>query len=325
MKENNFKAFVIETKLKKGIKLINKDFLKNGDVFVKISYSSFNYKDGLAISGKMPIVKEFPMIPGVDFTGEVLESSHKKYKVGDKVILNGWGVGEKHFGGFSKFARVKGNWLIHLPKKISPKQSMIIGSAGYTAALCVMELIKKIKPTDGDILITGASGGVGSIAVHLLSQLNYNVIVISGKKSDFLSKIGAKKIIDRNKFLINEKPLNKQKWAGCIDTLGGDILSMILSEMKYNGVVASTGLARSHILNTTVFPFILRNITLTGIDCVYTDYKKRVKAWNFLEKNLDLKKLNLIFSEKSLKDLVNLSKAIIKGKVKGRVIINLNL
>ena len=325
MKENNFKAFVIETKLKKGIKLINKDFLKNGDVFVKISYSSFNYKDGLAISGKMPIVKEFPMIPGVDFTGEVLESSHKKYKVGDKVILNGWGVGEKHFGGFSKFARVKGDWLIHLPKKISPKQSMIIGSAGYTAALCVMELIKKIKPTDGDILITGASGGVGSIAVHLLSQLNYNVIVISGKKSDFLSKIGAKKIIDRKKFLINEKPLNKQKWAGCIDTLGGDILSMILSEMKYNGVVASTGLARSHILNTTVFPFILRNITLTGIDCVYTDYKKRVKAWNFLEKNLDLKKLNLIFSEKSLKDLVNLSKAIIKGKVKGRVIINLNL
>ena len=273
----------------------------------------------------MPIVKEFPMIPGVDFTGEVLESSHKKYKVGDKVILNGWGVGEKHFGGFSKFARVKGDWLIHLPQKISPKQSMIIGSAGYTAALCVMELIKKIKPTDGDILITGASGGVGSIAVHLLSQLNYNVVVISGKKSDFLSKIGAKKIIDRKKFLINEKPLNTQKWSGCIDTLGGDILSMILSEMKYNGVVASTGLARSHILNTTVFPFILRNITLSGIDCVYADYKKRVKAWNFLEKNLDLKKLNLIFSEKSLKDLVNLSKAIIKGKVKGRVIINLDL
>ena len=320
--KKTFKAFVIETKNKQGIKKIEINDLMKGDVLIKIIYSSFNYKDGLAISGTLPIVKNFPMIPGVDFVGIVEETSHKKFRKGDKVILNGWGVGEKHFGGFSEYARVDGNWLIHLPKKISEKQSMIIGSAGYTAALCVIEIIKKIKPNMGDILVTGASGGVGSIAVHLLSKLNYNVVALSGKKSNFLSKLGKIKIIDRKQFVINQKPLGSQKWAGCIDTVGGDILASIISEIKYDGIVASTGLAKSHILNTTVFPFILRNITLAGVDCVYASNKKRRKAWEFLERNLDLKKLNSIYSEKSLKDLKKLTSNILKGKVEGRTLIN---
>ncbi len=321
---NTFKAFVIENNQKKGIKLINKDYLMNGNVLIKITYSSFNFKDGLAISGRMPIIKKFPMIPGVDFVGKVQESSHRNFKKGDKVILNGWGVGEKHFGGFSEYAKVDGDWLIHLPKKINEKESMIIGSAGYTAALCVLEIIKKLKPNDGKIIVTGASGGVGSIAVHLLANLKFDVIALSGKKSKFLSKLGNINVIDRKKFLLNKKPLGSEKWAGCIDTVGGDVLSSILSEIKYDGIVAATGLAKSHILNTTVFPFILRNITLAGVDCVYANQKKRQKAWKFLEDHLDLRKLKFIYSEKSLKDLKNLSSKILKGKIEGRTIINLS-
>ena len=321
----SFRAFVIEDNKKKGIRSINKDYLMEGNVLIKISYSSFNYKDGLAITGKIPIIKAFPMIPGVDFVGTVEESSHKKFKKGHKVILNGWGVGEKHFGGFSQYARVNGDWLIHLPKKINEKQSMIIGSAGYTAALCVLEITKKLKPNMGKIIVTGASGGVGSIATHLLAKLKYDVTALTGKKSKFLSKLGNINILDRKKFIFNKNPLGSQKWAGCIDTVGGDVLASIISEIKYDGIVASTGLAKSHILNTTVFPFILRNITLSGVDCVYASLSKRQKAWNFLEKYLDLRKLKLICSEKSLSDIKNLSNKILKGKVEGRTIINLSI
>ena len=294
-----------------------------GNVLVKVSYSSFNYKDGLAIVKKIPVIKKFPMIPGVDFSGKVVDSSHKKFKKGDKVILNGWGVGEKHFGGFSQYARVNGDWLIHLPKNLNEKNSMIIGSAGYTAALCVLELRKKINPKDGKVLVTGASGGVGSIAVNLLSELGYYVVALSNKQKKFLFSLGAKEVLSRDEFKTNLKPLGKQKWIGCIDTVGGDILASIISEVKYDGIAVATGLAKSHLLNTTVYPFILRNVTLSGIDCVYASNAKRRKAWNLIEKKLNFKKLKLIKSEKNISDISDLSKKILKGKIKGRTLISL--
>ena len=311
--EEKFKAFVIESNTKKGIKIIDKSFLDDGDVFVKISYSSFNYKDGLAISGKIPILKKFPMIPGVDFCGTVINSSNKSLKKGDKVILNGWGVGENPTGGFSQFARVKSNWLIKLPKKISEKQSMIIGSAGYTAALCAIVINEHVQKKDGKILVTGASGGVGSIATNLLNNLGYEVVALSAKNKSYLKKLGAVEVIDRKDYKIAKKPLEKQKWAGCIDTVGGEILSSVISEIKYDGIIASTGLASSHLLHTTVYPFILRNVTLAGVDCVYANKSKRIKAWKLIERKLDFSKLDFMKNEKNLKDLKILSeKSVLK-------------
>ena len=320
--KKKFKAFVIESDKKHGVKDIDLNFLMEGDVLVKVSYSSFNYKDGLAVVKKTPVIKKFPMIPGVDFSGKVIDSSHKKFKKGDKVILNGWGVGEKHFGGFSEYARVSGNWLTNLPKKLNEKNSMIIGSAGYTAALCVLELRKKINPKDGKVIVTGASGGVGSIAVNLLSELGYYVVALSNKEKNFLLSLGAKEVLGRDEFKTNLKPLGKQKWIGCIDTVGGDILASIISEVKYDGIAVATGLAKSHLLNTTVYPFILRNVTLSGIDCVYASNAKRRIAWNLIEKKLNFKKLKLIKSEKNISDINDLSKKILKGKIKGRTLIS---
>ena len=325
MLNNNFKAFVVENESKMGVKTINIDYLDKGNVIVKVAYSSFNFKDGLAINGKTPIFKKYPMIPGVDFSGTVIESKSKLFKPKQKVILNGWGVGEKHTGGFSQIARVKSDWLISLPKKITEKQAMIIGSAGYTAALCVLTIKNKIKPKHGYVLVTGASGGVGSIAINLLSNLGYDVVALSAKDKEYLHKLGAIKVLSRKDYKINKKPLSEQKWAGCIDTVGGEILSNILTEMKYDGIVASTGLAKSPDLSTTVYPFILRNVTLSGVDCVYTEKKKRIKAWKLIEDKLDFSKLNLIKNEKSFKDLKSLSRKIIKGEVRGRTLINVNL
>ncbi len=321
--KKKFKAFVIENDKEHGVRDIDLNFLMKGDVLVKVSYSSLNYKDGLAIVKKTPVIKKFPMIPGVDFSGKVIDSSHKKFKKGDKVILNGWGVGEKHFGGFSQYARVNGNWLTNLPKKLNEKNSMIIGSAGYTAALCVLELKKKVNPKDGKVIVTGASGGVGSIAVSLLSELGYYVVALSNKQKQFLFSLGAKEVLNRNEFKPTIKPLGKQKWIGCIDTVGGDILASVISEIKYDGIAVATGLAKSHLLNTTVYPFILRNVTLSGVDCVYASNTKRRKAWNLIEEKLNFKKLKLIQSEKNINDINNLSKKIIEGKIKGRTLISL--
>jgi len=323
--KEKFKAFLVESSEKKGVKDVDFETLDEGNVLINVSYSSFNYKDGLAITGKIPIIRRFPMIPGVDFCGTVIESQDKKFKSGDKVILNGWGVGEKHTGGFSQIARVNSEWLINLPKKISEKESMIIGSAGYTAALCVMVIQNKINPNDGEILVTGASGGVGSIAVNLLYRLGFKVVALSNKDERYLKKLGAKRILKRKDYIINRKPLNSQKWVGSIDTVGGDVLSNIISEIKYDGIIASTGLAKSPDLSTTVYPFILRNITLSGVDCVYASKEKREKAWQLLEKTLDFKMLDIIKNEKGLEDLESLSQKILKGEVKGRTLINVNL
>ena len=323
-----FNAFILEKKEKNiscNIKKIKINDLMPGNVLVKIAYSAFNYKDGLAISSRIPIIKKWPMIPGVDFSGNVVESSHKDFKKNDKVLLNGWGVGEKHFGGFAQYARVDGDWLIKIPKKFDVKDAMIIGSAGYTSMLCVMKIIEYIKPKDGQILVTGSTGGVGSIAVHLLSKLNYEVVALTKKYNrSFLNEIGATEILNVKKFKLEGKPLKSTKWAGAIDTVGGDILSEILSEIKYNGIVAATGLAKSANLNTTVFPFILRNISLCGIDSVYTPMKKRVRAWDLLAKYIDSKFLEKLHNVYTLNDLKKLSKKILDGKISGRTIIDVN-
>ena len=216
---------------------------------------------------------------------------------------------------------MKSNWLIKLPKKISEKQSMIIGSAGYTAALCAIVINEHVQKKDGKILVTGASGGVGSIATNLLNNLGYEVVALSAKNKSYLKKLGAVEVIDRKDYKIAKKPLEKQKWAGCIDTVGGEILSSVISEIKYNGIIASTGLASSHLLHTTVYPFILRNITLAGVDCVYANKSKRIKAWKLIERKLDFSKLDFIKNEKNLKDLKILSEKILQGKIKGRTII----
>ncbi len=325
-----FKAFVLSKDRKNNqignIKNLLLDDLMEGDVTIKIKYSSFNYKDGLAIAGTKPIIKTWPMIPGVDFCGKVIKSESSNFQVNDKVILNGWGVGEKYYGGFSEYARVKSEWLLKLPEKFTEEQAMIIGSAGYTSMLCVMSIIEDISPSKGEVLVTGASGGVGSIAVHLLSKLGYDVVASTGKveENDFLKKIGAFRILDRKEIgSINITPLSKQIWAAAIDTVGGNTLSNILSQIKYGGVVAATGLAQSANLNTTVYPFILRNITLKGIDSVYAPLNKRIKAWSMLSDLVDRKFLNTIKIVKKFEDLKNLSNEIIKGKIKGRIVIKI--
>ena len=321
MKNKKVKAFILRKPGIGNIKTIEISDLMKGNVLVKIKYSSFNYKDGLAILNKGPIVKRYPMIPGSDFAGIVEESTHKRFKKGDKVICNGWGIGEKFYGGFSTYANVNGDWLIHLPENFSLEQSMIIGAAGYTASLCVQELTRKINKKSGDVIVTGASGGVGSISTNLLSNLGYKVSALSNKDSEFLKDLGATKVLKRDEIIYSDKPLSKQKWSGVIDTVGGDILASLLSEVKYNGLAVSTGLAKSFKLNTTVYPFILRNITLSGIDCVYASYRKRVSAWNFLSNNLDKNILNKIKTVKTLNDLVKISKDILAGKIKGRILI----
>ena len=326
MNNKSFKAFIIENKDDSGlIKTLALEDLMDGDVTVKVFFSSFNFKDGLAITQKIPIIKRFPMIPGVDFAGKVVESYSKNYKTGDSVILNGWGAGESHYGGFSQYARVPSKWLIKLPNTFNYEEAMILGTAGYTAALCVMEIISRIKANkENKILVTGASGGVGSICVYLLAKLGYMVTALSGKDKDFLINIGASHVLDREEFQLSNKPLQKEIWSGAIDTVGSNVLSTILSQIRYNGIVASTGLAKGPELITTVYPFILRNITLAGVDCVLAPYDKRIKAWKFLSDLIDRDILKTLKTLNFLSDVKELAERITSGKIAGRTIIDVN-
>ena len=326
MNNKSFKAFIIENKDDSGlIKTLALEDLMDGDVTVKVFFSSFNFKDGLAITQRIPIIKRFPMIPGVDFAGEVVESNSKNYKTGDSVILNGWGAGESHYGGFSQYARVPSKWLIKLPNTFNYEEAMILGTAGYTAALCVMEIISRIKANkENKILVTGASGGVGSICVYLLAKLGYMVTALSGKDKEFLINIGASHVLDREEFQLSNKPLQKEIWSGAIDTVGSNVLSTMLSQIRYNGIVASTGLAKGPELITTVYPFILRNITLAGVDCVLAPYDKRIKAWKFLSDLIDRDILKTLKTLNFLSDLKELAERITSGKIAGRTIIDVN-
>lgn len=298
--------------------------LMEGDVTVDVEYSTVNYKDGLAVAGKAPIVRKHPLIPGIDFAGTVRQSSHQGFAAGDKVVLNGWGVGETHHGGYAGRARVPGDWLVKLPDGLDTARAMAIGTAGYTAMLAVMALEGEgVKPGDGEVLVTGAAGGVGSVAIAVLSKLGYQVVASTGRTSeaDYLKRLGAAGIIDRNELNVPPKPLAKMRWAGAVDAVGSTTLANVLSQVKYGGTVAACGLAQGMDLPTSVAPFILRAVKLIGIDSVMCPMPRRSEAWRRLANDLDLGKLDAMTSRIGLNDVPRLAEEIIAGKVRGRVVV----
>ena len=301
--------------------------LMEGDVTVAVEHSTMNYKDGLAITGQAPIIRKFPLIPGIDLAGRVLRSNDSRFQAGDRVVLNGYGLGEVHHGGYAERARVKGDWLIRLPDNISTAQAMAIGTAGYTAMLCVLALEKEgITPDKGDVLVTGAAGGVGSVAIALLDKLGYRVVASSRRaeqEGDYLQGLGADEIIDARELSGAGNPLGKERWAGAIDSLGSRTLANVLSQIKYDGAVAACGLAQGPDLPATVMPFILRDVTLVGVNSVLTPREKREEAWDRLAKDLDLAKLNAMTSRARLEDVPFLATEILDGKTRGRVVIDL--
>ncbi|BCK05509.1 putative acrylyl-CoA reductase AcuI [Vibrio cholerae] len=306
---------------------INDDQLPAGNVTVAVNYSSLNYKDGLAITGKGKIIREFPMVPGIDFAGTVLESADARYQVGDAVVLTGWGVGENHWGGMAQKARLNADWLVKLPQGLTSQQAMMIGTAGFTAMLCVQALIDGgIKPQDGEILVTGASGGVGSVAVTLLAQLGYKVVAVTGRVAQngpLLEQLGASRVIDRQEFSEASRPLEKQLWVGAVDTVGSKVLAKVLAQMHYNGVVAACGLAGGFDLPTTVMPFILRNVRLQGVDSVSCPVEKRLAAWKMLAELLPASYYAQACYEISLSQVPEYAEAITNGQVTGRVVVKL--
>ena len=269
---------------------INKEQLPEGDVLVRVSHSTLNYKDALAITGASPVVRQFPMVPGIDFAGVVETSSHPQYKSGDSVVLNGWGVGEKHWGGLAEFARVSGDWLVPLQSPFTLRQAMAIGTAGYTAMLCVLALERHgVTPASGPVVVTGAAGGVGSVAVAVLAKLGYEVSAVTGRpeQADFLKHLGAQHIVERASLSAPGKPLAKEQWAGAIDVAGGHVLANVCAAMRYRGVVAACGLASGMDFPATVAPFILRGVTLAGVDSVMAPRAERLVAWQRLAQDLD--------------------------------------
>ena len=306
---------------------IEEQQLPEGDVLIQVDYSTLNYKDSLAITGASPVVRNFPMVPGIDFAGTVEHSDHADFKAGDQVVLNGFGVGEGHWGGLAQKARVKGDWLVPLPTAFTPKQAMTIGTAGYTAMLCVMALEQQgVNPDQGEILVTGAAGGVGSVAVSLLAKLGYNVVASSGRpeEKDYLLSLGATQVMDRNELSEKGRPLAKERWAGAIDVAGSHTLANICASMKYGGTVAACGLAQGYDLPATVMPFILRGITLAGIDSVYRPKADRIAAWNRLAEDLDLTHLDAIMTEITLGQALETAQEQMQGLTRGRFVVNVN-
>jgi acrylyl-CoA reductase (NADPH) len=292
-----------------------------------VDYSTINYKDGLAITGKSPVVRKFPLTPGIDLSGTVTESQHPLFKAGDRVVLNGWGVGESHSGGLAQKARLKGDWLVHLPAAFTPRQAMAIGTAGYTAMLCVMALEKHgVTPANGDILVTGAGGGVGSVAIALLAKLGYRVVASTGRpqEADYLRQLGAADIMDRAELSAPGKPLAKERWAGVVDTVGSHTLANACASTKYGGVVTACGLAQGMDFPSSVAPFILRGVTLAGIDSVMAPRAVREAAWARLAQDLDAVQLERITREVGLADAIGLGTEILAGQVRGRVVVNVN-
>ena len=324
-----FRAILV-SKTDKGQSLafvtFNEDDLMPGDVTVAVEHSTVNYKDGLAITGRAPIIRQFPLIPGVDFAGTVVASGHRLIKAGDKVILNGWGVGESHHGGFAGLARVKGDWLVPVPQTMTTADTMAIGTAGYTAMLCVIALERQgVKPEDGEILVTGAAGGVGSIAIALLAKLGYRVAASTGRPEEeaFLKGLGATQIIDRSEFSGPVKALAKARFAGAIDAVGSTTLANVLSQINPEGAVAACGLAQGMDLPGSVAPFILRGVKLIGINSVTASPTRRAEAWSRLSRDLDLAKLKDLTRHARLDDVPAIAADIIAGKIRGRVVIDI--
>jgi acrylyl-CoA reductase (NADPH) len=324
-----FKAIVID-KADTGQTVQLTDFdekdLMDGDVTVRVEYSTVNYKDGLAITGKAPVVRRFPMIAGVDFAGTVESSTHPKWKPGDPVILNGWGLGETHLGAYAEKARVKGDWLIRRPAGISARDAMAIGTAGYTAMLAVMALEGAgIDPARGPVIVTGAAGGVGSVAVALLAKLGYAVAASTGRPQEagYLKDLGASEIIERNELTGPARPLAKERWAGGIDAVGSTTLANVLSMTRYGGAVAACGLAGGMDLPTSVAPFILRGVSLIGIDSVMCPLPHREAAWRRLASDLDRNKIAAMANEIGLDDVIDAGRRIVEGKVRGRIVVKI--
>lgn len=324
-----FKALVIDKTdagQSVGLREFDEADLMDGDVTVRVSHSTLNYKDGLALTGKAPVVRRFPMIPGVDLAGTVEASSNPAFKPGDAVVLNGWGLGETHLGAYAEKVRVKGEWLIPLPQGITPLEAMAIGTAGYTAMLCLMALEKHgLGPERGPAIVTGAVGGVGSVAVALLARAGWHVIAATGRpeEADYLKSLGAAEILDRSELAAPGRPLGKERWAAGVDTVGSVPLANVLSMTKYGGAIAACGLAAGMDLPATVAPFILRNVALLGVDSVMAPKALRLEAWDRLAHELDHQKLAAMTSTISLDDVVEAGRRIVAGQIKGRVVVEI--
>ncbi len=324
-----FNAIVIE-KAEGGTKAALAQFdeanLMDGDVAIRVEYSTLNYKDGLAITGKAPVVRRFPMIPGIDFAGTVESSSHAAWRPGDKVILNGWGCGETHLGAYGEKARVKGDWLVPLPKTMSAREAMAIGTAGYTAMLAVMALERHgLNAASGPVAVTGAAGGVGSVAIAILAKRGFTVHAITGRlqETDYLKGLGASEVVDRRELAGPAKPLARERWAGAIDAVGSTTLANLLSMSRYGGAVAACGLAGGMDLPGSVAPFILRGVCLYGIDSVMCPVERRREAWKSLENDLDRQKLASISREIGLSDVFGAAPEILSGQVRGRIVVKI--
>ena len=300
--------------------------LMDGDVLVRVSHSTINYKDALALTGKAPVIRRWPMIPGIDFAGTVVTSSHAGFNAGDEVLLNGWGCGETHLGAYAQVARVKGDWLVPKPPQFSAAETMAIGTAGYTATLCVLALERNgVAPAKGPIVVTGAAGGVGSVAIALLAKLGFQVIASTGRagEADYLKGLGANEIIDRAELAAPAKPLGKERWAGGIDAVGSHTLANVIAMTKYGGAVAACGLAQGMDLTMSVAPFILRGVTLAGIDSVMAPKAIRIEAWNRLARDLDKAKLAAMTVTRPIADVTALAPDLLAGKVRGRVVLEI--
>lgn len=309
------------------VKEIDNSDLPDGDVTINVSHSTLNYKDALAITGKGPVVRKFPMVPGIDLVGTVEESSSERFSAGDTVLLNGFGVGEGHWGGLAEKARLNSDWLIPLPKGFTPRQAMAIGTAGYTAMLCVIALEKNgITPDKGEILVTGANGGVGSFSVAILAKLGYQVVASTGRleQAPYLKKLGATEVIDRNTLSEPGRPLAKERWAGAIDSAGSHTLANICASTKYGGTVAACGLAQGMDLPATVAPFILRGVTLAGIDSVMRPLEDRIEAWQRLADVLSPEVFEDVAEDINLAEAIDVANDLMAGKVRGRVVVNIS-
>lgn len=301
--------------------------LPEGDVTIDVAYSTLNYKDGLAITGRAPVIRKFPMVPGIDLSGTVRESSHADWKAGDAVVLNGWGVGETHWGGLAQVARLKGDWLVPLPAAFTQRQAMAIGTAGYTAALCVEALVQAgVTPEQGEVLVTGATGGVGSVAVALLKALGFTVAGSTGKadEADYLTQLGADTIIDRAELSAPGRAIGKERWAGVVDSVGSHTLANACATTRYGGAVAACGLVQGADFPATVMPFILRGVRLLGVDSVMAPKAARLAAWTRLARDLDPAKLETIAREIALGEAVAVAADLLDGKVRGRVVVDVN-
>jgi acrylyl-CoA reductase (NADPH) len=324
-----FKALLLEEKdgkVSASIKSLEESALPQGDVTVAVELSTLNYKDGLVLGGLGRLVRNYPHVGGIDFVGTVESSGHPAWKAGDKVMLNGWRVGELHWGGYAEKARVKGDWLIPLPQGLTPERAMAIGTAGYAAMLGIIALeMHGLKPDRGEVLVTGAAGGVGSVAVAALAKLGYKVVASTGRAEthDYLKKLGAAEIVDRASVATwSGKPLDAERWAGCVDAVGGSTLAYVLATLKYGGGVAACGLAGGTKLETTVIPFLLRGVNLLGIDTVMCPMDRRKEAWARLARDLPADKIDAMIQKATLADLPRLGAEILAGKVRGRVVVD---